>query len=71
MRRRTGEQRGSGRSRGKWRRAEGMEIICVLRLFGLKSKEVGGRWRKLHNERFHKVYTSLNIIWEIRSGKMR
>jgi hypothetical protein len=28
-------------------------------------------WRKLHNEEFHNLYSSPNIIWVIKSRRMR
>jgi hypothetical protein len=35
----------------------------VLRgVFGPKREEVGGGWRRLHNEELHNLYTSQNII---------
>jgi hypothetical protein len=40
----------------------------LRRIFGPKRKEVTGGWRRLHNEEFHNLYTSLNVIkvikWE-------
>jgi hypothetical protein len=41
------------------------------RIFGPKRDEVTGDWRKLHNEEFHNLYSSLNIIRMIKSGRMR
>jgi hypothetical protein len=32
---------------------------------------VTGDWRRLHNEEFHNLYTSLNIIRVIKSMRMR
>jgi hypothetical protein len=31
------------------------EVLLLMR------KKVGGRWRKLHNEELHNVYSSLNV----------
>jgi hypothetical protein len=43
----------------------------VLRiLFVPKREEVAGGWRR-HNEEFHNVYTSPNVIWVIKSMRMR
>jgi hypothetical protein len=28
-------------------------------------------WRKLHNKELHKLYSSLNIVWVIKSRRMR
>jgi hypothetical protein len=33
----------------------------VLRIFGPK-REVDGSWRKLHNDEFHNLYISPNIV---------
>jgi hypothetical protein len=42
----------------------------VLRsIFGPKRDEVNGKWRKLHNEELHILYSSPNIIRQIKSGK--
>jgi hypothetical protein len=44
----------------------------VLRsVFGPKRDEVTGEWKKLHNEELHILYSSPNIIRQIRSRRMR
>jgi hypothetical protein len=44
----------------------------VLRIiFGPKRDEVTGEWRKLHNEEVHNVYSSPNIIRQIKSRRIR
>jgi hypothetical protein len=43
----------------------------VLRIFGPKREEVRGGWRRLHNEEFHNLYASLNVIRVIRSSRVR
>jgi hypothetical protein len=44
----------------------------VLRIiFGPKRDEVTGDLRKLHNEEFHNLYYSPNIIRMIKSKRMR
>jgi hypothetical protein len=44
----------------------------VLRgIFGPKRDEVTGEWRKLDNEELHILYSSLNIIRQIKSRRMR
>jgi hypothetical protein len=44
----------------------------VLRtIFGPKWDEVTGEWRKLHNEELHVLYSSSNIIRQIRSRRIR
>jgi hypothetical protein len=40
-------------------------------MFRLKKDEVIGGWRKMHNEKFHNLYFSPNIIGMIKSMKMR
>jgi hypothetical protein len=37
----------------------------------LKRGEVTGEWRKLHNEKLNDLYCLLNIVWVIKSGRMR
>jgi hypothetical protein len=44
----------------------------VLRgIFGPKRDEVTGEWRRLHNEELNDLYSSPNIIWVIKSRRMR
>jgi hypothetical protein len=40
------------------------------RIFGPKREEVGGGWRRLHNEELHDLFTSSNIIRVDRAGNM-
>jgi hypothetical protein len=40
-------------------------------LFGPKRDEVTGEWRKLHSEELHNLYSSSNIIRQIKSRRMR
>jgi hypothetical protein len=40
-------------------------------IFGLKSDEETGGWRKLHNEELHNLYSSTSIIRIIKSRRMR
>jgi hypothetical protein len=43
----------------------------LRRIFGSKRDDVTGDWRKLHNEELNDLYSSLNIVWVIKSGRMR
>jgi hypothetical protein len=43
----------------------------VLRIFGPKRDEVWGEWRKLHNEELHSLYSSTDIVRQIKSRRMR
>jgi hypothetical protein len=44
----------------------------VLRkMFGPDRDEVAGEWRKLHNGELHNLYSSPDIIRQIKSRKMR
>jgi hypothetical protein len=38
----------------------------IRRIFGPKRHEVTGEWRKLHNEELHILYSSSNIIRQIK-----
>ena len=40
-------------------------------IFGPKRDEVTGAWRRLHNEEIYDVFSSPNIIWVIKSRRMR
>jgi hypothetical protein len=41
------------------------------RIFVLKKEEEAGGWRTLHNEELHNLYVSPNVIWVIKSRRMR
>jgi hypothetical protein len=43
----------------------------LRRIFGPKRDEVTGEWRKMHNEELHNLYTSPDIIRQVKSGRMR
>jgi hypothetical protein len=40
-------------------------------IFGIKTDEATGCWRKLHNDEPHNLYSSSNIIMMIKSRRMR
>jgi hypothetical protein len=44
------------------------ENTVLRRIFGHKSDEVTGEWRKLHSEELHNLNSSPNIIRQIKSG---
>jgi hypothetical protein len=43
----------------------------LRRIFGPKRDEVTGEWRKLHNEELHNLYSSPDIIRQVKSRRMR
>jgi hypothetical protein len=47
------------------------ENRVLWRIFGRKTDEVTGEWRRLHNEELYAVYSSLNIIRVIKSRRLR
>jgi hypothetical protein len=44
--------------------------MVLRRIFGPKTDEVTGGWRKLHNEELHNLYSSPNIIRMIKSRRI-
>jgi len=46
-------------------------IFRLERIFGPKRDEVTSEWRKLHNEELNVLYSSPNIVREIKSRRMR
>jgi hypothetical protein len=47
------------------------ENRVLRRICGPKRDEVTGKWRKLHNGELHNLYSSPDIIRQIKSGRMR
>jgi hypothetical protein len=47
------------------------ENRVLRRIFGPKKGELAGGWRRLHNEELHKLYTSPNVIRDIKSRTTR
>jgi hypothetical protein len=46
------------------------ENMVLRRIFGPKRDDVMGEWRKLHNAEFYNLYSSTNIIRQIKSRRM-
>jgi hypothetical protein len=46
------------------------EYRVQRRIFGPKRDEVIGEWRKLHNEELHILYSSPNIIRQIKENEV-
>jgi len=53
------------------RRLGVFENRVVRRIFGPKKGDVTWEWRELHNEELNVPYCSLNIMWMIKSKRMR
>jgi hypothetical protein len=47
------------------------ENRVLRRILGPKRDEVTGEWRKLHNEELHNLYSSPDIIRQVKSRRMR
>jgi len=47
------------------------ENMVLRRIFGPRRDEVTGEWRRLHNEELSDLYSSTNIVWVIKSRRMR
>jgi hypothetical protein len=47
------------------------EDRVLRKAFGSKGDEVTGEWRKLHDGELHNLYSSPDVIRQIKSGRMR
>ena len=47
------------------------ENRVLRRMFGPQRDEVTRKWRKLHNEELNNLYSSPNIVWVIKSRRMK
>jgi hypothetical protein len=43
----------------------------LRRIFGSQRDEVIGEWRKLNNKELNDLYSSANIVWLIKSRRIR
>jgi hypothetical protein len=55
----------------KDRRLRVFENRALRRVFVLKTDDVTGEWRRLHNEELHALYSSPDIIRVIKSRRLR
>ena len=53
------------------RRLRVFENRVLRRVFGPKRDEVTGEWRKLPNEELSDLYSLSNIVWVVKSRRMR
>jgi hypothetical protein len=53
------------------RRLRVFENRVLRRVFWPKRDEVTGEWRKFHNEELNVLYSLPNIVWVVKSRRMR
>jgi hypothetical protein len=56
---------------GEEHRLRVFENRVLRRIFGPERDEETGQWRRLHNEELNDLYSSSNIIWVIKSRRIR
>jgi hypothetical protein len=47
------------------------ENRLLWRIFGPKRDEVAGEWRNVHNEELSYLYVSRNIVWMVKSRRLK
>ena len=47
------------------------ENKVLRKIFGAERDKITGQWRKLHNAELHALYSSLNIIKNLKSRKLK
>jgi hypothetical protein len=47
------------------------ENRMLRRIFGPKKDEVTGKWIRLHNKELYALYSSSDIIWVIKTRRLR
>jgi hypothetical protein len=52
-------------------RLRAFENKVMRRIFRPKRDEVTGDWRRLHNKELYALYSSADIIWVIKSRRLR
>ena len=55
----------------KERRLRVFENGVLRGIFGPKRDEVTKEWRKIHNEELYYLYSAPNMVWVIKSRRMR